>query len=343
MSAFGFSLPGTQSYYNQRRGQKKDKRPRSGVGSALPVPAGGPRKDWWTTEDVQFSDKPYGGRFGGNIIWRDPSVIPEWAQADYRDPQRFYSEYQRDPGSMLAGQQRYDQDVERDKAEQATQDALQQIIDRSTFDADKATVLEGLGRLGPEFAASTDLWRQRSAEDYKAVSDYAIQPELAEATRAGALYSQTARNQMAARGLGRSGLSASLQGAGAGIAGRGRAEARGRQASANAALRQRAAEQLLGSQGLEAQLADLTGRVQMAQNPRELAEAALMWDIVRGQTQPDPYANWALQHGLGQEATTQQGYDDAFDLVEQQIEQEGRIDWTEIALGIFGSLLETKD
>ena len=342
MSAFGFSLPGTTSYYNQRRGRNRSRRPsgQSGV-----------RTQAVDQLVPEWEDPSYGKRFGTRQrsaivhqglpdrpnLYADPGSLVGGRGGQYGDTFSVDPIWQHARAEDLAQQE----DITAD--EQAAQDALQQIIDRSTFDPDKAAVLEMLGGYAPEFAETTEMWRQRSADDAKAISDYAIQPALAEATRGGALYSQTARNQMAARGLGRSGLSASLQGAGAGIGARGRAQVRGGQAAVNAQMRQRAAEQLLGSQNLEAQLASVIGQVQMAQNPRELAEAALMWDIVSGKTRHDAYAWPSLVHGLEKEASTQQDYDDAFDLVEQQIEQEGRIDWTEIALGIFGSLLETKD
>ena len=311
MSAFGFSLPGTTSYYNQRRGQKKDKRPRRPGGSARLDYTAPPDKfrgllttDSWLSDPApQFTDDPFGGRFGADVVWRDPSTIPKYAETYFDDPERMWEFNRQFPG-FLGGLEKDWGQQQRDQANWAARKTSAETgaaAAEEEFGAGKASALERYEGFAPQFAEMSANWERFAAPDYKAVSDYAIQPALAEATRGGALYSQTARNQMAARGLGRSGLSASLQGAGAGMAARGRGMIRGGQATANEQMRRQAAQQLMTSRGLEAELGELIGRTEMLQNPQALAWEALQADILNQRTSPDPYAFPSLMHGLEKE------------------------------------------
>jgi len=231
-------------------------------------------------------------------------IMPEWAVPQYgSDVGGFYEGFQEWPG-FHRGLERDWRQEQRDQADWAARKTSAETgaaAAEEEFGAGKASALERYEGFVPKFAEMSANWERFAAPDYKAVSDYAINPALAEATRGGALYSQTARNQMAARGLGRSGLSASLQGAGAGMAARGRGMIRGGQATANEQMRRQAAQQLMTSRGLEAELGELIGRTELLQNPQALAWEALQADILNQRTSPDPYAFPSLMHGLTKE------------------------------------------
>ncbi len=316
MSRFGWSLPGTTSYWDQQRGKRQ---------------ARGGAATW---QDPNY-DKGYGTRERPAIthpglpdrpeLYADPGGLAGGQPGGRRDSE---------PIDSRLTQGRID-DLALQEDKKAKQDAwVADVVQALSEGSDRyGSILERMGEFEGPLAETTSLWQRRTDPDYKAVSDYALQPALAQQTAAGARYSRTAADQLAARGLGRSGLSASLQGAGAGMAAQGRGMVRAGQASENATARERAIEQLMRSQGLEVGLAELMGGVEEQQNRYELAGQSLLAgaQFPEGFTYPDPYEWPLLQIGEERANEALTNWEKEFGLLESQVDEEGETSWQDWA------------
>jgi hypothetical protein len=148
---------------------------------------------------------------------------------------------------------------------------------------------ESLGQLQGLVSTLQD----RGSATFKAIDDLAIQPSLNQAAQTGALQQQTTRDALASRGLGRSGASASLEGAAAARTAADMANIRGLQSVGNQEARDRALGMLPGAINLQN---DITGEMARASDARNATLNSLDMSILQMQREGIDFENTDFFH-----------------------------------------------
>ncbi len=331
MSRFGWALPGTTSYWDKKRGQRGQGQTGGGAATWQDPNYG---KGYGTRGRQGGGAEPYDERFG---LGKGQRQASSGALTAWQELTNFGQGTDVDP-RLVSG--REDQLIQQAEQKEDQDAWIADVVQSLSGGIDRyGSILERMGQFEGPLAETTSLWQRRTDPDYKAVSDYALQPALAQQTAAGARYSRTAADQLAGRGLGRSGLSASLQGAGAGMAAQGRGMVRAGQATENATARERALQQLMRSQGLEVGLAEMMGGVEEQQNKYELAVQDLLAGVQfpEGFTYPDPYEWPLLQIGEERANEALANWEKEFGLLEQEGDEADEMSWQDWAQ-LFGDV-----